>query len=98
MDIKRFQEKLSEICKLAAECDQKLTAVQLKDFLEELKPDKDQLIQILKYFRLQGITIEGLEVPGELAEEQENAGEAKIALTPDEKAYIKEYRRGHLQR
>lgn len=89
MDIKVFQEKLAEICKLAAECNQKLSADQVKDFFEELKPDKEQLLQILKYFRLQGITIEGLE----LEEEGKGAAEeTKLVLNTEEKNYLKEYK------
>lgn len=94
MDIKQFQNKLAEMCKTAAECGQKLTAEQLKDFLEELKPDKEQLLQIIKYFRLQGITIEGME----LAEESDEGKEsAKRTLTAEEENYVKEYK-GFLNR
>lgn len=88
MEIRRFQEQLGEMCRLAAENDGKLTAGQLKDFLEELKPDKEKLVQLLKYFRLQGITIEGVE----LAEEERETEKPERELTAEEKRYLKEYK------
>lgn len=88
VEIKIFQKKLADICKLAAECGQTLTAEQLKDFLEELQPDKQQLVQVLKYFKLQGITIEGLEIQ----EAEEEAKSEELVLTEEEQQYIREYR------
>lgn len=89
MEIRKFQEQLGEMCRLAAENDGKLTAEQLKGFLEELKPDKEKLVQLLKYFRLQGITIEGLE----LAEGEQETKSKERELTAEEKAYVKEYKK-----
>lgn len=88
MDIKQFQAKMADMCKLAADCGQVLTAEQIKDFLEELKPDKEQLLQILKYFRLQGIVIEGIELP----EEQSAEEPKKKTLSAEEERYVKAYK------
>lgn len=93
MDIQTFQDKLKEIKEIAAKNEKTLTGEQVKKFFYGLNPDKEQLLQILKYLKVQGITIEGLDT----ADEQEGAEaarqqEIKIELTAEEKEYLKEYK------
>lgn len=90
MDIETFQNKLNEIKELAAENAKVLTGEQVKTFFEGLDPDREQLLQILKYLKIQGIIIEGLENPdGQDAVQKE---QKKIELTAEEKEYLKEYK------
>lgn len=92
MNIAEFQEKLNGICALAEKHDKALTQEQIKEYFEGMELDTEQLVKILQYLKIKGITIEG----GENKEEnQEAAQEAsagtKVPLTPEEKAYLKEY-------
>lgn len=93
MDIAKFQEKLEEICALGEQNDKKLTPLQVKECFEGMELDKSQLLKILQYLKLKGISIEGLELSseenGQPEEEQKEA--KKVPLTPDEEAYLKEY-------
>lgn len=93
MDIQTFQSKLKEIRQLAAGSGNRLTAGQVKSCFGDLKPDREQLIEILKYLKLQGIVIEGMEAddPGS-GEADRNDRTALKELTPEEAAYLKEYR------
>lgn len=94
MDIQTFQSKLNEVRHLAAGNGNVLTAHQVRTFFSELKPDKEQLIQILKYLKLQGIEIEGLETEPSGGQETEQTSGGKFKeLTPEEREYLEEYRR-----
>ena len=61
MDINKFQEKLAEICKLGEENGKALKPEQIKECFGDMDLDKSQLIKILQYLKLQGISIEGAE-------------------------------------
>ena len=61
MDIYKFQEKLAEICKLGEESGKALKPEQIKECFGDMDLDKSQLIKILQYLKLQGISIEGAE-------------------------------------
>lgn len=89
MDIQTFQNKLSEVRKLAAGNGNVLAGEQVKAFFAELKPDREQLIQILKYLKTQGIAISGLEDAGTQPEEERAAAKE---LTEEEREYLREYR------
>ncbi|MDO4306478.1 MAG: hypothetical protein Q4C77_06560 [Eubacteriales bacterium] len=100
MDVQEFQLKLTELCKMAEENDKVLTGPQVREFFAGMELDKGQLLKILQYLKVQGITIEGLEISSEEngAEDssgKEEAPEKKIVpLTPEEQAYLREYRAG----
>lgn len=97
MDVQEFQKKLAELCKLAEENDKVLTGQQVRDFFAGMELDKGQLLKIIQYLKVQGISMEGVELsPGESSEEAaEKEPERKvIPLTPEEEAYLKEYKAG----
>lgn len=97
MDVQEFQKKLAELCKLAEENDKVLTGQQVRDFFAGMELDKGQLLKIIQYLKVQGISIEGVEAsPEESSEEAaEKEPERKvIPLTPEEEAYLKEYKAG----
>ena len=75
-----------------------LKPAQIKECFGELDLDKSQLIKILQYLKLKGITIEGAEVlaaaPQEEHEEESAQSEEKVPLTPEEEVYLKEYLEG----
>ena len=98
MDIQKFQQKLTEACELGEKNGKVLKPAQIKECFGELDLDKSQLIKILQYLKLKGITIEGAEVlaaaPQEEHEEESAQSEEKVPLTPEEEVYLKEYLEG----
>ena len=98
MDIQKFQQKLTEVCELGEENGKVLKPEQIKECFGELDLDKSQLIKILQYLKLKGISIDGAEEisaasqtgPEEVSEEKEE----KVPLTAEEEAYLKEYLEG----
>ena len=98
MDIEKFQEKLAEICEIGEKNGKVLKPEQIKACFGELDLDKSQLIKILQYLKLKGISIEGTEgfvASSQAAEEAslhagEEEKEKKVPLTPEEEAYLKE--------
>ena len=98
MDIQKFQQKLTEGCELGEKNGKVLKPEQIKECFGELDLDKSQLIKILQYLKLKGISIEGAEEisaasqtgPEEVSEEKEE----KVPLTAEEEAYLKEYLEG----
>ena len=98
MDIQKFQQKLTEVCELGEKNGKVLKPEQIKECFGELDLDKSQLIKILQYLKLKGISIEGAEKisaasqtgPEEVSEEKEE----KVPLTAEEEAYLKEYLEG----
>ena len=97
MDIQKFQQKLTEVCELGEKNGKVLKPEQIKECFGELDLDKSQLIKILQYLKLKGISIEGAEEisaasqvgPEEVSEEKE-----EVPLTAEEEAYLKEYLEG----
>ena len=91
MDIQKFQQKLTEVCELGEKNGKVLKPEQIKECFGELDLDKSQLIKILQYLKLKGISIEGAEEisaasqtgPEEVSEEKEE----KVPLTAEEEAY-----------
>ena len=61
MDIQKFQQKLTEVCELGEKNGKVLKPEQIKGCFGELDLDKSQLIKILQYLKLKGISIEGAE-------------------------------------
>lgn len=61
MDIKLFQQKLNEICEIAEENGKQLSQQQIREHFDESNLNTSQLVKILQYLKLKGITIEGAE-------------------------------------
>lgn len=98
MDITKFQEKLVEICEFGEKNGKLLKPEQIKECFGEMDLDKSQLIKILQYLKLKGITIEGAEMIAtqqteEMLDVQEKE-ERKVPLLADEEAYLNEYLKG----
>ena len=93
MDVQEFQKKLGELCRMAESQNKTVTAQQVREFFSGMELDQGQLLIIIQYLKVQGITIEGAEIPDTESEEKEPERKA-IPLTPEEKAYLKEYQEG----
>ena len=100
MDIKLFQQKLNEICTIAEENGKQLSQQQIRDHFDESDLSTSQLVKILQYLKLKGITIEGAEeaasataaanTSSESGSEEELPG-TRAALTAEEQAYLSDY-------
>ena len=100
MDIKLFQQKLNEICEIAEENGKQLSQQQIREHFDESDLNTSQLVKILQYLKLKGITIEGAEkATGASAPDAANTRDAKqeefpgtrTALTAEEQAYLRDY-------
>lgn len=92
MDIAKFQEKLTEICALGEANGKTLTPLQVRECFSGMELDKAQLLKIIQYLKLKGISIEGLELNSDNKETSAETPEVKkIPLTSEEEAYVKEY-------
>ena len=97
MDVSQFQEKLSGICALAGEHNKTLTTAQVREYFDGMDLDKGQLLKVLQFLKVQGIAIEGIEAPGNgtAVQNMDKTPEEKAEpLTPEEEAYLKEYKTG----
>ena len=95
MDIQKFQQKLTEVCELGEKNGKVLKPEQIKECFGELDLDKSQLIKILQYLKLKGISIEGAEEVSAASQTgPEEVSEEKVPLTAEEEAYLKEYLEG----
>ena len=95
MDIQKFQQKLTEVCELGEKNGKVLKPEQIKECFGELDLDKSQLIKILQYLKLKGISIEGAEEISATSQTgPEEVSEEKVPLTAEEEAYLKEYLEG----
>ena len=83
MDIQKFQQKLTEVCELGEKNGKVLKPEQIKECFGELDLDKSQLIKILQYLKLKGISIEG-------------ARRFQQHLRPDRKKYPKKKKKKFL--
>lgn len=100
MDIKLFQQKLNEICEIAEENGKQLSQQQIREHFDESDLNTSQLVKILQYLKLKGITIEGAEeaagasaadtVSAQNTKQEEFPG-TRIALTPEEQTYLRDY-------
>lgn len=96
MDVSEFQKKLEEICSIAEKNNKKLTTDQVREHFHESELDRSQLLKILQYLKMKGISIEGtgnIKVL-EQAQEDEQEEKKKVPLTAQEEQYLKEYREG----
>ena len=68
MEIQEFQKKLAQLSQSANENGKILKGDQIRSFFEGMDLNREQLLQIFRYFKSQGIHIEGIS----FAEEQES--------------------------
>lgn len=100
MDIKLFQQKLNDICAIAESNNKQLSQQQIRDHFDESDLSTSQLVKILQYLKLKGITIEGTDegtgadradaVSDESQDKEELPG-TRAALTAEEQAYLSDY-------
>ncbi len=101
MDIKLFQQKLNDICTIAEENGKQLSQQQIREHFDESDLSTSQLVKILQYLKLKGITIEGADeaasaastgndTSSEHGSEEELPG-TRAALTAEEQAYLNDY-------
>lgn len=91
MNVQEFQEKLKEMQALARRQGNSLKADQIRNTFGGAGLDKTQLAGILKYLISQGISIEGADIG---VSEEKKEERHRIALTEEEKEYLKEYLEG----
>lgn len=93
MNVQEFQTKLAKICKLAEEKGNQLEVLEIRNFFEGMDLDQGQLLKVLQYLKMKGVTILGMEVsvPEEVKEEPVAQS---VPLTAEEKEYYREYKDG----
>ena len=91
MDVSEFQKKLEEICSIAEENNKKLTTEQVREHFQKSDLDKSQLLKILQYLKIKGISIEGAESIQDENPRQEEEEQKRIPLTAEEEVYLREY-------
>lgn len=104
MEIKTFQNKLAELCKLAEEHGKVLKGEEIREFFEGLELEKDQLVPIFRYLKSQGISVEGISDPGAAEQGNREGGSGHSVeagrplenpcLTPEDREYLKNYKKG----
>lgn len=94
MDVQEFQNKLVKLCKIAEENGKILTGPQVRECFDGMELSKEQLLKIIQYLKVQGITIEGVAAADSVSEEEKEPERRAVPLTAEEEAYLKEYRAG----
>lgn len=94
MNVQEFQNKLAEICKLAENRGNQLGVLEIRSFFEGMDLDQSQLLKVLQYLKMKGVTIQGMEAVMPSDAEQKEEEKKVIPLTLEEQAYYKEYRAG----
>ena len=85
MDVETFQKKLVELRALAAGNGNCLTGEQVKHFFSGLDLNKEQLLHIFKYLKIQGITIEGISFTPEEAQENSDTDTENHAVAGEKR-------------
>ena len=94
MDIVQFQEKLREICELGKQNDNLLTHEQIREHFASTDLETSQMVKVLQYLKLQGISIEGegqAQPEAGVPKEEHTSGGTSTPLTAEEETYLKEY-------
>lgn len=94
MDVLEFQKKLEGICTLAERNNKKLTTEQIREYFEASNLEKEQLLKILQYLKVKGISIEGLPEKNEDTVIETEEEETYEPLTKEEEEYLKNYLEG----
>ena len=85
MEIQEFQKKLGQLTQSANENGKMLKGDQIRSFFEGMELSREQLLQIFRYFKTQGIAIEG----SSFADEQES----QPVFSDEQKAKTEEKRK-----
>ena len=96
MDINQFQEKLKDIQTLAMQNGKKVHTELVEQFFDEPGMDKDKLQKVYDFLEVQGIYVEGYSKSRSKEAEADVPAEI-LALTPEEEAFLEEYRQGFVQ-
>lgn len=94
MEMKEFQEKLVQIIAKANEQEKNLTKTEILDVFGMGQLSPEQLQSLYQYLKLQGISIEGMELQEvnlETTEETEDSEMEEIPLEEEDEACWKEY-------
>lgn len=94
MDVVEFQKKLKEICELAQAGGNTLSQAQIREYFSDAELKTEQLVKVLQYLKVQGISVEGADSLGktqEAAQEKQEPEGTKVPLTQEEKEYLREY-------
>ena len=94
MDVLEFQKKLEGICALAEKNNKRLTTEQVREYFEASELEKEQLLKILQYLKVKGISIEGLPEKSEDMISEIEEEEKYEPLTREEEEYLKNYLEG----
>lgn len=85
-DIQAFQERLSDVLRLARTNGKKITREGIDYFFAEENLKPEQMENIYEYLKLQGISLDGEDAVLPVAEQQE-----VIPLSPEEEEYVRLY-------
>lgn len=91
-NVETFQKKLADICTLAKLNGKRITKAAVAHFFQEDGLQEQQLEKVLDYLRVQGIRITD-EMEEETEPEAAGRKAEKVPLTPEEEAYLKEYKK-----
>ena len=93
MEIQEFQKKLAELSQSASENGKILKGDQIRSFFEGMDLNREQLLQIFRYFKSQGIHIEGISFSDEQESQPVETEEEKARKAAEAKELEKEDQR-----
>lgn len=91
-NVETFQKKLTDICTLAKLNGKRITREGVEYFFQEDGLQAEQMEKVLDYLRIQGIRITDAQEQEEETDRTERKQET-VSLTPEEEAYLKEYKK-----
>lgn len=91
MEVAKFQERLREICEKGKAEGGALSLGQIREHFQGAQLTEEQLDKVLRYLRMQGISIQGDSASCEEEPEESEREGTKVPLTPEERAYLEEY-------
>ncbi|MDO4522535.1 MAG: hypothetical protein Q4B57_05235 [Eubacteriales bacterium] len=101
MEIQKFKEQMLALIQIAQAQDKQLKKEQIAQAFAGLELQEAQMLELLRYLRLQGVQIEGAEpedaasgaVQAQTQDAEETGSQAAQAkLSPQEREYLREYR------
>ena len=90
MEIQEFQKKLAELYQNANENGKILKGDQIRSFFDGMDLTREQLLQIFRYFKSQGIHIEGISFLDEQESQPVETEEEKEKKAAEKKAMVQE--------
>lgn len=91
MEAAKFQEKLRRLCELAKKEGGVSSRDMVERYLEEAQLNQEQMEMVLRYLKLQGISVEEEEKESLLEKEGDGTAGIKKPLTLEEEAYLDAY-------